>query len=109
VLGGGVMSKNRVKKIAVILVSPFLGFVAYFISGILANVVPGNRNSVLLFLCFLISGGLGALLLALFFRMRQKIIRMVIAGVVAWPLGVILGMLIGLSLIRIPIAFLDFW
>ena len=99
----------RVKEIALIIVSPFLGFVAYFISGILAYIVQGNRNIVLVFLCFLIISGLGALLLALFLRLRPKIVRIVIAGVVAWLVGVILGIELGTFFIRLPIAFIEYY
>lgn len=96
------------KEIPMMIVSPFLGFVAYFISGILANIVPGNNNIDLLLFRFLITSGLGALLLALFLQMRPKI-RMVIAGVVAWLVGVILGIEVGTFLIRLPISFFDFY
>ena len=103
------MSTINMKEIPMMLVSPFLGFVAYFISGILANIVPGNNNIALLFFWFLITSSLGALLLAVFLQMRNKIIRMVIAGVVAWLVGVILGIEAGTFLIRLPISFFDFY
>lgn len=48
-------------------------------------------------------------MLVLFLGVRPKIVRMVIAGVVAWIAGVFLGFVVGDFLISIPIAFTDFY
>lgn len=49
---GDVVSKIRIKEIALVIVSPLLGFTAYFISDILANIVPGNIYRFIIFAVF---------------------------------------------------------
>ena len=81
------MFKICSKKIAHLLYSLLIGIVAFTISGILAfktiSVVADGLFLVNYILYHIILGGFGGLLLALFLKMRQKIGRMVFAGICA--------------------------
>lgn len=86
------MPKINTSKITYILWSMLLGVASFLISGIIACIVILFLDNYIL--ATIIAGGVGGLLLGLFLRMRQKIIRLVIAGIIAMPVGLVISFLI---------------
>lgn len=86
------MSKINTSKITYILWSMLLGMASFLISGVIACIVILLLDNYIL--ATIIAGGAGGLLLGLFLQMRQKIIRLVIAGIIAMPVGLIISFLI---------------
>ncbi|MEN6328211.1 MAG: hypothetical protein ABFD18_18635 [Syntrophomonas sp.] len=81
------MSKSNTSKITYILWSMLLGMVSFLISGVIACIVILILDNYIL--ATVIAGGMGGLLLGIFLRMRQKIGRMAIAGIIAAPIGLL--------------------
>ena len=79
------MPKINSFKITNLLSSMFLGMASFIISGVIACIVILILDNYIL--ATIIAGGIGGLLLGLFLRMRQKIGRMVIAGIIGMPIG----------------------
>lgn len=79
-------------KKAYVFWSLLLGLLAFLIGGIIACV------TILLFdnyiLATIIAGGIGGLLLGIFLRQRQKIVRMAIAGIIGMPIGLMISFLL---------------
>lgn len=79
------MSKFNSSKIVHILWSMLLGLVSFLISGVMSCMVILHLDNYIL--ATIMAGGIGGLLLGLFLSMRQKIIKMAIAGIIAAPIG----------------------
>lgn len=86
------MSKINTSKITYILRSMLLGMASFFISGVIACIVILHFDNYIL--ATIIAGGIGGLLLGLFLRMRPKISRMAIAGIIAVPVGLFISFLL---------------
>jgi hypothetical protein len=86
------MPKINTSKITYILWSMLLGMASFFISGVIACIVILLLDNYIL--ATIIAGGIGGLLLGLFLRRYQKIIRLVIAGIIAMPVGLVISFLI---------------
>lgn len=69
-----------------------LGMASFLISGVMACIVILLLDNYIL--ATIIAGGIGGLLLGLFLRMRQKIGRMIIAGIIGMPIGLMISFLI---------------
>ncbi|MPN08333.1 hypothetical protein SDC9_155615 [bioreactor metagenome] len=69
-----------------------LGTASFIVSGVMACIVISLFDNYIL--ATIIAGGIGELLLGLFLRMRQKISRMAIAGIVGMPVGLIISFLL---------------
>jgi len=69
-----------------------LGMASFLISGVIACIVILLLDNYIL--ATIIAGGIGGLLLGLFLRMCQKITRLVIAGIIAIPVGLVISFLI---------------
>lgn len=83
------ISKINTSKITYVLWSMLLGMASFLISGIMACILILFLDNYIL--ATIIAGGIGGLLLGLFLRMRQKIRRMAIAGIIAMPIGIIIS------------------
>lgn len=103
------MSKIYLKEIVHLLLSLLFGIVAFLISGILASIVTSGLDIPFSYLFVIIFGGLGGLLLALFLRMRQKVGRMALAGVAAWPAGFLGGIALVDFVLGLLTSFYDFY
>lgn len=86
------MSKINTSKITNILFLMLLGMSSFLISGVIACIIILTIDNYIL--ATIIAGGIGGLFLGLFLRMRQKIGRMVIAGIIGMPIGLIISFLI---------------
>lgn len=85
------MSEINKSKMAYILWSMLLGMASFLISGVMACIVNLLLDNYIL--ATIIAGGIGGLLLGLFLRMRQKISRMAISGLIGMPIGLMLSFL----------------
>lgn len=83
------MSKINTSKIAYILRSMLLGMASFLVSGVIASIVILFLDNYIL--ATIIAGGIGGFLLGILLRMRQKIKRMAIAGIIAVPIGLIIS------------------
>lgn len=86
------VSEIKTFSITHILWSMLLGMASFFISGIIACIMLLHLDNYIL--ATIITGGIGGLLLGLFLGMRQKIIRMVIAGIIGVPIGLFISFLL---------------
>jgi len=86
------MSKINTSKITYILSSMLLGMASFIISGVIACIVILRLDNYIF--ATIIAGGIGGILLGLFFRTRQKIIRMAIAGIIGMPFGLMMSFLL---------------
>ncbi|SCZ80920.1 hypothetical protein [Acidaminobacter hydrogenoformans] len=82
------MSEDKTYGYGYILWTTLLGFAAFMISGLLADMFILRTDNYLMGM--LISGGIGALLLGLFLQMGKKTMRVVLAGLIAMPLGLLI-------------------
>ena len=86
------MSEISTAKKRYVFWSLLTGLVAFLIGGIIACV------TILLFdnyiLATIIAGGIGGLLLGIFLRQRQKIVRIAIAGIIGMPIGLLISFLL---------------
>ncbi|HOE56715.1 MAG TPA: hypothetical protein PLI20_03905 [Bacillota bacterium] len=79
-------------RIVYVLWSMLLGMTSFLISGAMAcSVIVLLDNYIL---ATIIAGGIGGLLLGLFLRMRQKIIRMAIGGIIGMPIGLVMSFIL---------------
>lgn len=86
------MSKINTSKTTYILWSMLVGMASFLISGVIACIVILSLDNYIL--ATIIAGGIGGLLLGLFLQMGQKIIRLVIAGIIAMPIGLVISFFI---------------
>jgi len=83
------MHKTNKSKIAYLFSSMLVGMASFFISGVLACIVIWFYDNYIL--ATIIAGGIGGLLLSLLLKMHKKISRMIIAGIIGMPIGLILS------------------
>lgn len=76
-------------KINYILWPMLLGMASFLISGVMASIVILLVDNCIL--ATMIAGGIGGLLLAIFIRERQNILRMTISGIIGMPVGLIIS------------------
>lgn len=86
------MSEINRSNITYILWSMLLGMASFLISGAMACIVILLLDNYIL--ATIIAGGIGGLILGLFLRMHQKIIRMAIGGIIGMPIGLVMSFLL---------------
>lgn len=86
-----IMSEINESKLTYVLWSAVLGKVSFLISGVAAGIVIQFLDNYIL--ATIIAGGVGGLLLGLFLRLRHKVGRMAIAGMIGMPVALLLTFL----------------
>ena len=82
------MSEDKSYGYGYILWTTLIGFAAFLISGLLADVLILRTDHYVMGM--LISGGIGALVLGLFLRMGNNAVLVMLAGLIAMPLGLLI-------------------
>lgn len=86
------MSSAKASGITRILCFVLLGMAAFLMSGIAACIMILLLDSYLLAMA--VAGGFGGLFLGIFLRMRRKLIRMTLAGLIGMPVGLAISFFI---------------
>lgn len=97
----------RNNKISYLLLSLILGLLAFTISGLVACYVIWKLNNYIM--AYLITGGLGALFFSVLLRLKGKIMKITIAGLLAMPVSLFLsfGINEGIAFVLPKIEFIE--
>lgn len=80
---------SRLKKMICLFRAMIMGMIAFLISGLVTCIIIAHFNYFIF--ATIIAGGLGGGVLSFLLRMRQKLLKMIMAGSIAGPVSMFLG------------------
>lgn len=86
------MGINHLSEKVVIFRSMFYGLIAFMVGSVLASIIVMFWDNYILALA--VAGGAGGALMGLLLHYREKIIRMLVSGIVGMPIALMLSFLI---------------